>query len=179
MNRADIPTVVTEFGDGDPTVIANTLARADERFIGWHYWHYSSIFGPSGGRDPFLGDLGRQLVRTYPQATAGIPKKLRFNPDGGDFEYSYSPKASARPTEIYVSDLHYPGGYVTEVQGGRVTSAPGARTVTVEADDSAPVTVRIHRPDSTGNDLPGGTGSAESGSSGSAGAVEGAGSSGS
>ncbi|MFC7449416.1 cellulase family glycosylhydrolase [Rhodococcus daqingensis] len=168
--RAGIPTVVTEFGDGDPTVLSSTLARADARFIGWQYWHYSSIFGPTGRPDPFLGEVGRQLVRTYPQATAGQPVQLRFNPEGGDFEYTYRPRPAARPTEIYVSDLHYPGGYVAEVQGGQVTSAPGARIVTVETDGAAPVTVRIHRPDSTGDDLPEAAGSAESGSSGSVGA---------
>ncbi|WP_037176420.1 endoglycoceramidase I [Rhodococcus sp. UNC363MFTsu5.1] len=168
--RADIPTVVTEFGDGDPTVLASTLASADERFIGWQYWHYSSTFGPTDRPDPFLGEVGKQLVRTYPQATAGVPGRLRFNSTGGDFEYTYQPRPSAKPTEIYVSDLHYPGGYVSEVTGGRVTSAAGARIVTVQADGTAPVTVRIHRPDSDGNDLPtSGSADAGSGESGSGG----------
>ncbi|WP_458686501.1 hypothetical protein [Nocardia tengchongensis] len=39
----------------------------DDRFIGWQYWHY----GAGRGADPFLGDIGNQLVRTYPQATSG------------------------------------------------------------------------------------------------------------
>ncbi|MDH6278891.1 cellulase family glycosylhydrolase [Prescottella agglutinans] len=163
-DRARIPTVVTEFGDGDATVLANTLARADERFIGWQYWHYSST--PT---DPFLGDVGRQLVRTYPQATAGEPGRMIFDSDNGDFAYRYTPRAAARPTEIFVSDLHYPDGYEVRVEGGHVTSAPGARTATVVADGSGPVTVKINRPGSPGVDVPDGpisTGSA-AGSSGS------------
>ncbi|MGW6702649.1 endoglycoceramidase I [Nocardia sp. NPDC055049] len=156
-DRTDIPTMVTEFGDGDPTVLRNTTTRADERFVGWHYWHYSARDG-----DPFRGELGRELVRTYPQATAGIPDGMVFDSSTGDFAYRYRPRQASAPTEIYVSDLFHPDGYEVKVTGGRVTSAPGARIVTVEADGTDPVTVRIHRPGSAGADLPsgGGTGSA-------------------
>ncbi|NMM89758.1 endoglycoceramidase [Rhodococcus sp. SRB_17] len=173
--RANIPTVVTEFGDGDPSVLGNTLNQADERFIGWQYWHYSSIFGPKGGTDPFLKAIGDELVRTYPQATAGTPEGMKFDTANGDFIYKYSPKVSAKPTEIYVSDRHYPEGYAAEVRGGTITSAPGARMVTVEADGTNPVIVKINRPGSDGAELPTspiGTGSlgpiSSSGSSGSA-----------
>ncbi|MFE3290759.1 cellulase family glycosylhydrolase [Rhodococcus sp. NPDC059234] len=165
--RTERPVLVTEFGDIDPETLAATMSRADERFTGWQYWHYRSSFGPHGG-DPFTGEVGKQLVRTYPQATAGTPGKLQFNPNNGDFRYTYTPRPSGRPTEIYVSDLHYPAGYLAEVTGGQVTSAADARTVTVEADGTGPVTVKIHRPDSDGNDLPGAAGSS-SGSNGGAG----------
>ncbi|MEV0333466.1 cellulase family glycosylhydrolase [Nocardia sp. NPDC050717] len=158
--RTDIPTLVTEFGDGDPTVLRNTTTRADERFVGWHYWHYSS-----GEGDPFRGDLGRELVRTYPRATAGTPEAMVFDSGTGDFAYRYRPRTAAAPTEIYVSDLAHPETYEVQVIGGRVTSPAGARIVTVEADGTEPVTVRIHRPGSAGADLPtGGTGSGGSGS---------------
>ncbi|MDI9919024.1 cellulase family glycosylhydrolase [Rhodococcus sp. IEGM 1379] len=176
--RANIPTVVTEFGDGDPTVLANTLDRADERFIGWQYWHYSSIFGPEGGTDPFLKAIGNELVRTYPQATAGTPEGMKFDSANGDFIYKYSPKVSTKPTEIYVSDRHYPEGYVAVAEGGTITSAAGARMVTVEADGTDPVIVKINRPGSDGAELPTGpigTGSSMSslgsGSLGSSGSV--------
>ncbi|MFD1815122.1 cellulase family glycosylhydrolase [Rhodococcus gannanensis] len=158
--RAGIPTVVTEFGDGDPTVLGNTLRRADERFIGWQYWHFYA----NRGTDPFLGEVGRQLVRTYPQATAGTPGTLQFNPDGGDFRYTYTARPSPEPTEIYVSERHYPDGYVVTADGGDVTSAPGARVVTVEADPGAQVTVSIHGTGSDGTNLPAETGSGSSGS---------------
>ncbi|MGO4200696.1 cellulase family glycosylhydrolase [Rhodococcus sp. TAF43] len=171
--RANIPTVVTEFGDGDPTVLRNTLARADERFIGWQYWH----FGSNNVTDPFLGDVGRQLVRTYPQATAGDPGRMIFDADNGDFAYRYTPRAATRPTEIYVSDLHYPDGYEVQVDGGHVTSAAGARIVTVAADGSGPVTVKVHRPGSPGAEVP--DGPISTGSSGSTGSLGSSGSSGS
>ncbi|MFC4126323.1 cellulase family glycosylhydrolase [Nocardia rhizosphaerae] len=153
-DRTDIPTLVTEFGDGDPTVLRNTTTRADERFIGWHYWHYSA-----GEGDPFRGDLGRELVRTYPRATAGTPEAMIFDSGTGDFAYRYRPRAASAPTEIYVSDLFHPDDYEVRVTGGRVTSAPGARIVTVVADSTEPVTVHIHRPGSAGADLPSGSGS--------------------
>ncbi|WP_245655353.1 endoglycoceramidase I [Nocardia coubleae] len=151
--RTDIPTMITEFGDGDPTVLRNTTIRADERFVGWHYWHYSA-----GDGDPFRGDLGRELVRTYPRATAGTPEALIYDSGNGDFAYRFRPRAASAPTEIYVSDLAYPDGYEVEVTKGRVTSPTGARVVTVEADGTAPVTVRIHRPGSDGADLSTGSG---------------------
>ncbi|RMI27826.1 endoglycoceramidase I [Nocardia stercoris] len=149
-HRTGIPTLVTEFGDGDPSVVPNTLSHADDRFLGWEYWQYTT------GSDPFQGDLGHQLVRTYPQATSGTPGRMVFDAATGDFAYRYTPKATGKPTEIYVSDLHYPNGYQVRADGGTVTSAPGARTVTVEATGSAPVTVYINRPGSAGATLPAG-----------------------
>ncbi|WP_456237929.1 endoglycoceramidase I [Nocardia terrae] len=164
--RTQLPTLVTEFGDGDAAVLRNTLVNADNRFVSWQYWHYTSRFGAGAPKpDPFTGDLGRQLVRTYPRATAGTPGRMIFDPDTGDFAYRYTPGAGT--TEIYVSDVHYPDGYAVRVEGGRVTSAAGARVVTVAADGSAPVTVYINRPGSKGATVPSGpigTGSADSGS---------------
>ncbi|WP_067531046.1 endoglycoceramidase I [Nocardia crassostreae] len=144
--RTRLPTLITEFGDGDPDVLSNTLTRADERFIGWQYWHYASRFGAGGPRpDPFLGDIGRQVVRTYPQATAGTPERLSFDPATGDFGYRYTARPAGAPTEIFVSDLHYPQGYRVTVEGGRITAPEGARVVTIEADTTATVTVSIAR----------------------------------
>lgn len=165
-HRTGLPTLVTEFGDGDPTVVSNTLTNADSRFIGWHYWQYSA-----GSADPFVGDLGHQLVRTYPQATSGTPGRMIFDPSNGDFAYRFTPRATGKPTEIYVSDVHYPNGYQARVDGGTVTSPAGARVVTVEANGSTPVTVYINRPDSKGATVPTGpigtgsaSGSADTGS---------------
>ncbi|MFD4292219.1 cellulase family glycosylhydrolase [Rhodococcus sp. NPDC058505] len=160
-DRTDRPLLVTEFGDVDPEMLSATTSRADDRFVGWHYWHYSSRFGPTPRPDPFTGETGRQLVRTYPRATAGTPGRLQFNPDGGDFRYTYTAAASAAPTEIYTSPLHYPDGYLATVEGGEITSAPDARLVTVRATPGATVTVSIHRPDSDGTDLPGTTSSTD------------------
>ncbi|SDY27956.1 endoglycoceramidase [Saccharopolyspora shandongensis] len=140
--RTGTPALLTEFGDNDPAVLGNSLSRADERFIGWQYWHYASISGPEPEEDPFLGEAGRQLVRTYPQATAGTPVSMNFDPANGAFRYTYRPNSTAQ-TEIYVSDLHYPDGYTVSATGGEVTSPPGAPIVTVRATGSEPVTVNI------------------------------------
>ncbi|WP_182348377.1 cellulase family glycosylhydrolase [Tomitella gaofuii] len=156
--RTRLPTVVTEFGDGDPAVLGNTLRNADERFAGWFYWHYSSTRGAGYTEpDPFAApgppgqaSVGRHLVRTYPQATAGMPLSMDFDIESGAFRYTYEPGARAQEpgpageTLIYVSSLHYPDGYVAEVDGGSVTSTPGARYLTVRAAGSGPVTVRVH-----------------------------------
>ncbi|WP_342760391.1 cellulase family glycosylhydrolase [Nocardia arthritidis] len=148
--RTGIPTLVTEFGDGDVTVLHNTLTHADEHFIGWQYWHYQSIFGPGGDKpDPFSGDLGAQLIRTYPQATAGTPHQMSYDPSNGTFTYTYAPRPSTKPTEIYISDLAYPNGYEIRADHGTVTSPPGARTATIEASGPDPVTVHINRPGSS------------------------------
>ncbi|MFJ4656684.1 cellulase family glycosylhydrolase [Nocardia sp. NPDC088792] len=152
--RTGIPTLVTEFGDGDPAVLRNTLVNADNRFVSWQYWHYASSFGPGGAKpDPFLGDIGQQLVRTYPRATAGIPDRMVFDAATGDFAYRYTPRPAAAPTEIYVSDVHYPDGYAVRADGCTVTSPPAARVVTLEFCGTGPVTVYINRRGSTGASL--------------------------
>ncbi|WP_345601854.1 cellulase family glycosylhydrolase [Tomitella cavernea] len=102
--RTGLPTVVTEFGDGDPAVLGNTLRNADERFAGWFYWHYSSTRGADYTEpDPFAAahapgqpSIGRHLVRTYPQATAGTPVTMDFDIESGAFSYTYEPGARAQ-----------------------------------------------------------------------------------
>ncbi|MCM6773903.1 cellulase family glycosylhydrolase [Nocardia sp. CDC159] len=136
--RAKIPALVTEFGgDSRADTVARTLDRADQRLLGWMWWHYSSIDGPTVRPDPFTGELGRQLVRTYPRATSGIPLSLTFDAATGETHFRYRPEKRGAPTEISTSDLHYPQGYTVEVRGGRVTSAANSRVITVEAADDA------------------------------------------
>lgn len=135
--RANRPVVVTEFGDGDATVLANTLKRADERFAGWMYWHLSS--GQRLG-----GDVAKQLVRTYPQATAGKPIALSYDPNTGAFRYTYRPNPTiSAPTIIAVPDLHYGGHPNITVDGGSVSGPTTGPTVAITADGTAPVTVNI------------------------------------
>lgn len=150
-----VPAVITEFGDVDDRVLAQTLDRADERFAGWAYWHYSSTRGSGADEpDPFAGAAGRQLVRTYPRATAGDPGRMRFDAATGDFVYRYTAREAGGPTEIAVSDVHYPDGYVITAERGEVTSAPEAATATVTAEPGAEVTVWIHAPGRTPIEVP-------------------------
>ncbi|MPY98031.1 MAG: hypothetical protein GEU97_08520 [Actinophytocola sp.] len=87
----------------------------------------------------------RTLVRTYPQATAGIPTELSFDPDTGDFRYVYRPRALGVPSEIFVSPLHYPDGYAIDVDGGRVMGPARDNRIRVTATGTGPVTVTIRR----------------------------------
>jgi len=133
--RTGLPALLTEFGGtNDPAVLARTLPRVDERFIGWQYWHYASSFGPKGNKpDPFTGELGKQLVRTYPRATAGWPMKMTYDAANGDFAYTYATRASREPTEIYLSDLQYAQGYRVTVRNACALSQPGDRLLLLRA----------------------------------------------
>jgi endoglycosylceramidase len=138
--RSKLPAMVTEFGGtSDAEVVARTMPRADKRFLGWHFWHYQSSFPPSAPArpDPFTGDLGRQLVRTYPRATAGIPGAMTYDATNGAFAYSYATRPSTVPTEIYVSDVQYPDGYRVALTGACALSAPGDRLLLLKATPGA------------------------------------------
>jgi endoglycosylceramidase len=84
-------------------------------------------------------------VRTYPQATAGVPQSLRFDPSNGAFRFVYrpDPRISA-PTVVFVSPLHYPGGFTVVVRHGRVVSRHG-RLLSIRAAGTDSVTVVIGR----------------------------------
>ena len=63
-------------------------------------------------------DKLRQLVRTYPQATAGTPTTISYDATTGVFSMTYTPKLSIKqPTQIFVSPLTSPHGY--DVTGDR------------------------------------------------------------
>lgn len=142
-DRMGAVELVTEFGASDDlALIGRVTAGADARLIGWQYWHYKNWGDPttqsqtSGAQGMFTDDEDlstvkldklRILERTYPQATAGIPVALSFDPDTAEFNYQYTPRAASAPTEIYVPvALHYPQGYLVAVSGATITSAPNA-----------------------------------------------------
>ncbi|WP_245585215.1 cellulase family glycosylhydrolase [Solimonas flava] len=158
MNGVEL---LTEFGATDDLdILRQTTAAADAQLIGWQYWQYKNWRDPtttsqgSGAQGLFADDTDpasakadklRVLVRTYPQATAGIPQALSFDPDTAVFEYRYTPRAAAGPTQIYVPlAVHYPHGYRVELSGARVRSAPDAALLELDNDDGATqVEVRI------------------------------------
>lgn len=80
---------------------------------------------------------------TYPQATAGVPQKLRFDPVSGDFHYRYQPREADGPTEIFVSPLHYPNGYDITVEHGSVGGRLPDNRIAIDADGTEPVTVSL------------------------------------
>jgi endoglycosylceramidase len=151
--RTGLPQLVTEFGNIDDGVeLERSLHRSDATFTGWQYWHYGAGFAPrENSSEPFTETQLRHLVRTYPVATAGTPGPMSFEPSNGEMRYSFTPRPASAPTEIAVSDVHYPAGYEVVVTGGRVTSAAGATRVTIESDAGATaVMVTVRRASSGG-----------------------------
>lgn len=155
--------LLTEFGATDDLqVIRDVTAEADERLVGWQYWQYKNFQDPttesqgSGSQSLFSNDEDlstvkieklRLLVRPYPQATAGIPVALSFDPDTGAFSYRYTPRAADGPTELYVpAELHYPEGYRLTLEGARQLPGSTASRLLLEAlPGAAEVSVSLAR----------------------------------
>ncbi len=134
-----VPMMLTEFGGSENPLDATLATRSTDLYrMSWFYWHM---------RDHQPEEVETQLTRVAPQATAGDPLSLHFDPATGAFEYRYRPDASASgPTTIVVPARPYPSGYAVAVSGGAVTSAPNAGMLTVVADPGATeVTVVVSR----------------------------------
>jgi len=134
--------LVTEFGASDDPVLLNRVASlADSHLTGWQYWAYKNWSDPTtqsqetGAQGLFSDDSNlnsvkldklKELERSYPQATAGIPLELSFDSISGDFHYRYQIRPAGADTQIYLPQIHYPNGYEVEVRGASVVSATGA-----------------------------------------------------
>ncbi|MEU0314942.1 cellulase family glycosylhydrolase [Nocardioides sp. NPDC006273] len=150
-------SLMSEFGATDNTeLLAIDTAAADDHFASWMHWAYKHWDDPTtadGRQGMFADDADlstvkteklRTLVRTYPQATAGTPVDLSFDPATGEFSYTYEPAADIdEPTEIFVSPIHYPSGPDIAVEGGRVVGEADHNRILVEAVGTEPVTVTI------------------------------------
>ncbi|MFT4047476.1 MAG: cellulase family glycosylhydrolase [Solimonas sp.] len=150
-DRLGAASLMTEFGATDNLdVLARIAGEADAALEGWMYWQYKNWSDPttqsgdSGAQGLFDDDAdlttaktGKLAVleRTYPQATAGQPVSLSYDPDSGDFEYHYiaTPGASgtAAITEIHVPSASYPEGYQVTLTGAEQLSASGATLLRV------------------------------------------------
>jgi endoglycosylceramidase len=127
---------VSEFGATSNVSLLDQLTReADRTLVGWTYWSWKYYGDPTGSADEALvspdGRLrptSRVLARTYPQAIAGMPSSLSFDPATGRFHLTYVPDHHIwAPTVIMVpTRIHYPAGYCTRVSGGTVISSPGS-----------------------------------------------------
>jgi endoglycosylceramidase len=142
LGRAwDTPVLLGEFGaSASPLNTTRLTELADEQQMSWMYWDDNYYRGaPEAVRT--------DLVRTYPQATAGDIVRQRFVPATGAFDLRYVPDHSvSAPTAIVAPTEVYPDGYSVTVTGGSVTSAPNAGRITVVADPGATeVTVRVTR----------------------------------
>jgi endoglycosylceramidase len=151
--------LLTEFGANVrwPDSVAEAVTLADEFMIGWQHWAYTTDThvpgsgppGPGGilvddARKPLRGanvahETLQLLVRPYPQAVAGTPRRWEFDPATHRFELVYKTRpvgdelrARAR-TEVVVPRLQYPDGYRADVEGGRITSPKNARLLKIAA----------------------------------------------
>ena len=151
--------LMSEYGATDNLrAIAIDTEAADRHLMGWMDWAYKRFGDPTSADaasqslftdDADLSSAKRgkllRLVRTYPQATAGVPQSLHFDPSTGAFRFVYlpDPRISA-PTVVFVSPLHYPQGFKVVVRHGRVVSRDG-RLLSIRAAGTDPVTVVIRR----------------------------------
>lgn len=138
--------ILNEFGASrNPLDVSIATRSADDEFVSWMYWASTTALTPTDSALP--DEVEAHLIRPYPQATAGTPGQLRYEPATGAFTYSFIPDATIdAPTSIVVPERAYPSGYAATVTNGTITSAPRAGRVTVEPDGSAgPITVTLRR----------------------------------
>jgi endoglycosylceramidase len=132
---------VSEFGaTSNVTLLGRLTRQADRTLVGWTYWSWKYYGDPTGSADEALvGPNGRLrstarvLARTYPQAIAGKPTSLSFDPGTGRFRLTYALDHAVRaPTVIMVpTRIHYPSGYCARVSGGSVISGPDSQLLEV------------------------------------------------
>ena len=110
-----------------------------------------SIFSRDQQTDPEdINSGGRALeavVRPYPRATAGEPLRLSFDYKSGVFlyEFRHHPAVEA-PTEIFVPDFQYPGGYDVQVSDGEYARDRANQTLVYRhGPEQATHTIRIGR----------------------------------
>jgi len=154
--RMNAVGLMSEFAASDnERAIELDLEAADRHFTSWMHWAYKRWDDPTTAdtaQGLFTDDADlattkpkvKLLVRTYPQATCGTPQTIDFDPHTGDFDYTYvAGSCHGRPTEIFVSPLHYPGGYDIDVDGGALAGTAPHHRVLVHAAPGAEVTVRV------------------------------------
>lgn len=146
--------LLTEFGSHDDiTDLARMTDLADQRLSGWLYWAYKAWDDPTGNpaaeglfaKDDDLRTLkapkANVLIRPYPQAIAGVPTALSWDPAARVMDLHYLARAGA--TDVYVPARQYRTGYDAIVTGGRVVSSPQARHLLVTATGSGEVRVIV------------------------------------
>ncbi len=145
---------MSEFGATSNTSLLGTLtADADYNLLGWTYWSWKFYNDPTGSADEGLlyssGKLkptASDLSRTYPQAIAGQPSTVSFNPSTSIFYLSYIPNQRIdTPTVIFVPlDIHYPNGYCSVTKGAKVISKTNIQYLDIRNNPkSRKVTVRV------------------------------------
>lgn len=152
-SRMNAVPLMTEWGASDNVRAIQIDAQgADANNMGWLYWAYKYWNDPTTAdtkQGLFFDDADlsttkpklAQLVRTYPQATAGTDLKYAYNEVTGRFTMTYQADPSiTAPTKIFVSPLTAPNGYTVSTSSGTVTKngsyvdlagATGAVSITI------------------------------------------------
>jgi endoglycosylceramidase len=154
--RDSAPLIATEFG---ATTSATTLQRLtksfDDRLVPWMFWAYneSVIDDPAqpAGLDNLASPAAFQaLVRPYPEALAGTPQSLAYDPATRVFDLSWSTRSPSGhrngwwlPSTIHVPKLAYPDGYSVDVDGAWVISRRCSESLVLRAKPWAQ-TVAVH-----------------------------------
>ena len=147
---------MTEFGStNDLPDLARLTGLADGNLVGWLYWAYKAWDDPTGQpategmftRDDdlrtLIGGKADVLIRPYPQALAGTPVSLSWDPGTQVMRLVYRAGRQKAPTDVFVPQRHYPHGYRATVTGGHVVSQPNAVHLLVTAPPGTTVTVRL------------------------------------
>ena len=127
--------------------LRHQLDEQDERLVGGAVWAYFptdntfSLVDAAGNEKGALVDL---LARPYPQATAGVPLGLHYDPDTRVLTYSFAEDPTQRipdPTVLFVPFArHYPAGVIVETTpGDRAVVEPERDRILVRRDRSLAV----------------------------------------
>jgi endoglycosylceramidase len=145
---------VSEFGASSSAAMVGAFVNvANRSLVGWLYWAWKYYGDPTGSADEALVTSAGQLKstasvlsETYPEAIAGTPTAISFDPSTGAFLLRYVPNHEiSAPTVIFVPTLiHYPNGYCPKVSGGFVVSKPGSELLQVaNARGATSITVNV------------------------------------
>jgi endoglycosylceramidase len=105
--------------------IRDALDEQDERLVGgavWAYFPTDNTFSVVDVNGIEKGALVDRLARPYPQATAGTPQSLHFDPESRELTYVFAEDPARRipdPTIVFVPFArHYPNGVDVETTPG-------------------------------------------------------------
>lgn len=152
--RMNAVPMMSEWGATDDAAALQIDAdKADSAAMSWLYWAYKRWDDPTtadSNQGIFTDDADltsvkpaklRQLVRTYPQATAGRDLAYKYDVRTGKFTMSYTADASIdAPTVVFVSPVTAPNGYDVVASAGTVTTDGSYVEI---ADAVGPVKVTI------------------------------------
>ncbi len=156
--------LLTEFGATNNTqLLEDMVDRADSNLVPWQYWAYCGCADPTTSgpgdvqaivRDPSRPPSGDNLEsfkldvlsRPHPNAVAGTPVSVGFDPQSRRFELRYRTARAAggrfgpgAVTVIALPQRQYPGGYTAFVDGGRIRSGKKSSILRVAACRNSPM----------------------------------------